>query len=237
MYVCTEPQLEVKWLTLSLVLTLEKRWQAATLSPAVFRANILASMFDTLKSQKHIFTAMIEAVRYVQHGRPQTHLELGLLDLRCCSGHLVLQEGQFCVRGATADAAGAVLQVSQGPLQAVHSPRSEVNLDKEQSGREQPSRSNWGATGGFVVYLLLHPGQLLVQPTSLRAAGDWRRAHGLGRRAALSPRLPDELLCSIQNLQNLCGDAAERRRRILLLYKKDTLACQVNDLNSPKKVK
>lgn len=54
-YVCTKPQLEVKWLTFSLVLNLEKRLQAATLSPAVFRANILASMFDTLKSQKHIF--------------------------------------------------------------------------------------------------------------------------------------------------------------------------------------
>lgn len=57
LYMCMKAQLEGKWLTLSLVLNLEKRLQAATLSPAVFRANILASMFDTLKDQKHIFQA------------------------------------------------------------------------------------------------------------------------------------------------------------------------------------
>lgn len=41
--------------TLALFLNLEKWLQAATLSPAVFRANILASIFDTLKNQKHTF--------------------------------------------------------------------------------------------------------------------------------------------------------------------------------------
>lgn len=236
-YICTKPQLEVKGLTLSLVQNLEKRLQAATLSPAVFRANILASMFDTLKNQKHIFNT------------PDPTCQI------CWTWEILKAPG-----AQTAER--ALLQWPPGPPgRPVLCPwchcwccgRSAPSLPECPLTRTQPQQ--WGkpvktrricrflygwieasTTGGFVVYLLLHLGQLLVQPTSLRAAGDWRHTLGLGRRATLSPCLPDEFLCSIQNLQNLCGDAAERRCRILLLYSKDTTACQVNNLSTSKKV-
>lgn len=68
-------------------------------------------------------------------------------------------------------------------------------------------------------YVLLHLGQLLVQPASVRAAGDRRGAHGLGRGAALTSGLVDQLLCGVQDLQHLRGDAAERGCRVFLLQK------------------
>lgn len=58
-------------------------------------------------------------------------------------------------------------------------------------------------------YILLHLGQLLVQPASVRASGDRRGAHGLRRGAALTSGLIDQLLCGVQDLQHLRGDAAE----------------------------
>ena len=64
------------------------------------------------------------------------YLQLRVLHLSSGRGHLVLQEGQLRVRGAAADAAGALLQVPQRPLQAVHRAGSQVHLGAEE--RENP---------------------------------------------------------------------------------------------------
>lgn len=58
-------------------------------------------------------------------------------------------------------------------------------------------------------YILLHLGQLLVQPASVRASGDRRGAHALRRGAALTSGLIDQLLCGVQDLQHLRSDAAK----------------------------
>lgn len=56
------------------------------------------------------------------------YLQLRLLNLGGCSGHLVLQEGQLCICGVTVDTAGTLLQVPQRPLKPIHSTSSQVHL-------------------------------------------------------------------------------------------------------------
>lgn len=68
-------------------------------------------------------------------------------------------------------------------------------------------------------YILLHPGQLLVQPASVRASRDRKGAHGLRWGAALTSGLIDQLLCGVQDLQHLCSDAAEWGCCVFLIQK------------------
>lgn len=75
-----------------------------------------------------------------------------------------------------------------------------------------------------LAYVLLHLGQLVVQPASVGAAGDRRGTHGLRRGVALASSLVDQLLCGVQNLQHLRGDAAERGCCVLLLHRHKTQA-------------
>lgn len=121
------------WLTFGFGLeNLEKRLHAVTFNPAVFSADILASMFDTWKKPWGAIGSESCASSAVQCSTRRTvcYLQLGLLDLSSGSGHLVLQEGQLSVCGAAADTASTLLQVSQGPFQPIHGPRSQVHLHK-----------------------------------------------------------------------------------------------------------
>lgn len=89
-------------------------------------------MFDTWKRCETLLDerAAVEAACIAQREETVWYLQLRLLDLSSGSGHLVFQEGQFCVCGAAADAASTLLQVSQGTFQPIHGTRSQVHLYK-----------------------------------------------------------------------------------------------------------
>lgn len=63
--------------TLAFGLYLEKRLQTATFNPAVFRADILASMFDTLKEETDLNTL-----------KPTQQINVGVMRLRKALQHL-----------------------------------------------------------------------------------------------------------------------------------------------------
>ncbi len=58
----------------------------------------------------------------------RTHLELRLLHLGCCRGHLVLQMSELSFRGGSTDAARTLLQIPQFSLKPVHCTWCHIHL-------------------------------------------------------------------------------------------------------------